>query len=327
MEKDLLIEYYKKRQFDIEKTNQAITEVEKLETYLHSLSSTLETATPGDIQKYVSLLIKNQLNHPETLLALARYFLITDKKEIYIYFTSIFGGCGVIESIRTRLEMEHGKTVADEIFQEVEIPSLGTPLWEMPHFTNQFMKTLEEKLPIGACQKSLAGNNHEISKEGFLSEKEYYEKALSLDAYLLDRHHRMVAILQEHCDENKVWFEQIITQDVVNFVEANPEMLSAVRRGSHLYITKIPYDTVNLLKATEENQKKYYLCHCPFVRESLLMNNVQISPNWCYCSGGFAKVMFEVLFDTELDIEVLETPLKGDSRCRFRIPLPPTAKK
>ncbi|MDD4615082.1 MAG: DUF6144 family protein [Caldisericia bacterium] len=327
MKKNVFKEYYQKRNFDVEKTNQAIAEVEKLETYLHSFQSTLETATPMDIQKYVSILVKDQLNHPETLLALARYFLITDRKQIYIYFTSIFGGCGVIENIRTRLESQHGKTVADDIFCEVKMLPLGTPLSEMPLFTKKFMNTLEEKLPARACQKSLAGNNHEISKEGFLSEKEYYEKASSLDAYLLDRHHRMVAILQEHCDENKVWFEQIITQDVVDFVQANPEMLSAVRRGSHLYITKIPYDTVNLLKATEENQKKYYLCHCPFVRESLLTNGVHISPNWCYCSGGFAKVMFEVLFDTELDIEVLETPLKGDNQCRFRIPIPPTAMK
>lgn len=64
--------------------------------------------------------------------------------------------------------------------------------------------------------------------------------------------------------------------------------------------------------------KKHYTCHYLFVRESLLSEE-RINADWCYCSAGFAKFPFEVIFDTKLEVELIETPLKGDDLCRFAI--------
>jgi len=44
-----------------------------------------------------------------------------------------------------------------------------------------------------------------------------------------------------------------------------------------------------------------------------------MSYKWCYCSGGFAKFPFEVIFDRELTVKVISSPLKGDNICRFAI--------
>jgi hypothetical protein len=68
--------------------------------------------------------------------------------------------------------------------------------------------------------------------------------------------------------------------------------------------------------------KRYYACHCPLVRASVLEGKPEISPTWCYCSGGFEKLLFDVIFDEQVEVEVLENALGGDLRCRFAIKIP-----
>ena len=151
-------------------------------------------------------------------------------------------------------------------------------------------------------------------------EKEYYKKAESLDIYLKERHERKVKELQEYCDENKVWYEQVITQEVVDFVKNNQEILSAVKKENTLYVTKIPYEPDKYLKESDLILKRYYACHCSFARESILSQE-EVDFKWCYCSAGYAKFPFEVILEKELDVQVLESPLKGDKICRFAISL------
>ena len=115
--------------------------------------------------------------------------------------------------------------------------------------------------------------------------------------------------------------EQIITQRVVDLVAKNPEILSAVRRGDTLYVTKIPYDPDAYLATNDSRYRRYYACHCPFVREAILRGETDISANWCYCSGGFVKYPYEVILGKELKVDLLQSVLKGDSVCRFAIHL------
>jgi hypothetical protein len=127
--------------------------------------------------------------------------------------------------------------------------------------------------------------------------------------------------LQQYCDEKKIWFEQVITQEVIDYVRSNQEILSAVRDGDQLYVTKIPYDTLSHLAESEPRKKAFYACHCPFARESILSVTQSISENWCYCSGGFEKFPFDVILGQELKVKVLNTALKDDPICRFEISL------
>jgi hypothetical protein len=69
--------------------------------------------------------------------------------------------------------------------------------------------------------------------------------------------------------QNRVWFEQSITPEVLDFVKGNQEVLSARLIDDKLYVTKIPYDTKAYLEAKTDDMKKYYGCHCPFAREAI----------------------------------------------------------
>jgi hypothetical protein len=46
-----------------------------------------------------------------------------------------------------------------------------------------------------------------------------------------------------------------------------------------------------------------------------------ISPTYCYCGAGFYRGIWEEILQRPVEIEVLETVLKGDAVCRFAIRL------
>ena len=68
--------------------------------------------------------------------------------------------------------------------------------------------------------------------------------------------------------------------------------------------------------------KRYYACHWSLVRSAILDEKNEISDLFCYCSAGYEKLRFDVIFEESVDVEVFESILKGDIRCRFAIRIP-----
>lgn len=319
MNTDNFVKMYKERGYDDKTIDAAVVALIDAEKYLKEKGRTFEDSDIGVIKEYIKYLINNGKNSLDTLLAAARYFYIIKNNDVYIYFTKILGGLGVIENITKRMQMYAGEEKADEVMKGFVRPPLGTPMEDMPKFTSDLMQRIKDAFDEALYQKILAGNNHGIPKDAMKLEKEFYENSESLDIYLKDRHQRKVEELQSYCDSQTVWFEQIITQEVVDFVAGNQEILSAKREGNKLFVTKIPYDVVNYLNELDPSKKQYYACHCPFARESIIADGDNVDGEWCYCSAGYAKFPFEVIFEVELGIKLLESPLKGHDICRFEI--------
>lgn len=318
---------YKDRGITEKETDEAVNYVLCFEKYLEERKLMPESACVDDMRAYIESLIESSENTLPRFLAIARYFYLIGNHDIYIYFTSLLGGLGVMENIKDRLERMEGGEVSQKVFEKVDTIPLGTEPIDMPPYTQAVMENLLNVLPPDRYKRVLAGNNHGIPRESMVEEKQHYEESESLDAYLVGRHARKVAELQEYCDSGQVWYEQVITQEVVDYVASNQEILSAVREGNTLYVTKIPYDAVSYLKENNGKMTSYYACHCPFARESILSSNVSVHSDWCYCSGGFAKFPFEVILDRELEVEMLQSALAGDDICRFAIKLPDDYKK
>lgn len=321
MNRSVLRAHYEKRGFTSQQADEAVSAVAALEDWLREQSLLLESAPIPSIRAYIRLLIQQGRNTLDTLLALARYFYLTGRSDVYVYFTSLLGGVGVIESIREKLGALESPQTAQELIDSLPRPQLGADPAEYPAFTRALMEQLEQHLPLETVRCALAGNHHQIPASAFEEEKALYEASASMDDFLHAQHEKQVAVLQRHCDTNTVWYEQIITQDVVDFVAANQEIQSAVRSGDTLYTTKIPYDPARYLAETDETKRRYYACHCPFVREAILRGEQDISGNWCYCSGGFVKHPYEVILGRPLRVELLQSALLGDPICRFAIHL------
>jgi len=318
MNKDLFIERY--RRFDIEddKINEYLETIINYEIYI---KKDIDKTTIEDIKKYVNHLISIEENTYNNLIHIARYYYYTTKSKNYIHMTKFFNSSGVLENIINRISMFDSKEKEDEIIKSMKLPPFGTDSKELPKYTKEFLDTLNKHLSSSKCNKILAGNNHRIPKDSFTGEKEHYLKSLSLETYLKERHNRKIDELNYYYENNLIWFEQIISKELITYVKSNQEILSGVLKDDKLYITKIPYDTDNFLNEKDENMKRYYACHCSFVRENILTENEDIPKEWCYCSAGFAKFPFEIILDQDLDIKLLNTPLDGDFICRFEIDL------
>jgi len=318
MKKNIFIEKYKKFNIEEEKISEYIESIITFEKY--ALKDIDETTTK-DIKKYVDYLISINENTYNNLIHIARYYYYINKSENYIHMTMFFNSAGVLENIINRVSIFDSKETQNSIVKDIKLPPFGTDSKELSKYTKKFMDTLNQYLSSSKCHKILAGNNHNIPKESFNEERELYLKSSSLKSYLSERHKRKIEELNHYYENNLIWFEQVISKEVIEYVMNNQEILSGVLENDKLYITKIPYDVNNFLNEEDEKLKRFYACHCSFVRENILADKEDIPKEWCYCSAGFAKHPFETILDQDLEIKLLNTPLDGDLICRFEIDL------
>lgn len=318
MNKTLFIEQYNRINVSQDTIRSAIKTIIQMESYLNK---EVDQMTVMDIKKYMEYLVKSKQNTYENIIHFTRYFYYINNHKLYRHMMTYFNSAGVLENIIDRVEM-YGSIESKEVLKDqVSIHPFGTESDDLPIYASRLLELLDSRLDETTCNKVLAGNNHQISKEVFMREREYYQKATSFEEYLQDRHQRKVQELEQHYKENKVWFEQTVTREMIDFVKQNQEVLSGVIRDKKLYITKIPYDTKRYLESKTKIDKQYHACHCSFVKENIKLRKEDIPYRWCYCSAGFAKYPFEVILDKELEVKLLETPLKGDPICRFEIDL------
>jgi hypothetical protein len=306
---------------DMDCISTAISNVSDFESFLLKSSGNIDAVSVESVKRYFGMLIAEERNSLQLLVDIARYLYLTKQNEAYIYVLSTVNGREVLESISEKVSDIAGTDSRNAVFEGLNPPPLGAPPESYPENTCRIVERLSE-LGTEICRDILADNHHGIPRESFTRQKEWLEESDSIDEFLEKLHTERIRILQQHLDAGKVWFEQEITPEIIDLVKGNQEILSAVREGEYLYITKIPYSPGKWSSAQDDRMKRYYACHCPLAREAIVMEGVDIPRDWCYCSGGFTKYMFDVLFDEPTEVELLESVLSGDTSCRFRIRLP-----
>ncbi len=317
MQLDNLVKLYAKHQLPEKSLKIAMQALNNLN---EMVANNVDDVSADDLDQFIaSRVIKGSLE-PEFFYGLMRYFYMIKRSDLYIHLSQYTGSIGVISCIYDRLEIVKNRHIREIVEQTNPIPKLGTHPKVLAAFTAHLMDVLNaELITERELQLVLSGNNHQIPNEVFLAEKAAYEASVSLTAYLEDYHKRQIEILSKHAKTGEPWFEQTITTEVVDYVKSNPEIQGGIYKDGFIYETKIPYDIVKWLHAKTPETKRYYTCHCPFARESILSKQHQIDPLWCHCSGGFAKKKYEVIFGQPLKAKPLENALKGDDYCRFAV--------
>lgn len=235
---------------------------------------------------------------------------------------TLLGVNGVVESQLDRVEALFGSDVANLIRQEVTFPKMGRPLSEFPPATAKYLGVLMRHLGQEGTRRVLTGNHHHIPEDAFTEDVGMLAEAGNLEAYLQARHRRFVSELAEFARTGKLWYEQIITPEVVEYVENDQEIQTGVLRDDCIIVRKIPYNPDGFIRETDLLKRRYLGCHCPFVREAIIDGSTEISPLWCYCTGGYIKVRFEKIFGQDIEIEMLNSILDGSEDCRFAIRVP-----
>jgi hypothetical protein len=300
----------------------SIAIAERFEAYVNEPGRTPSVDTAWAFSR---LLIEEGNNSDYNFISLIRYCQFIKNNEMFVALLELVDGGEVNENLYRKVGENFGIEIRDEVFKGIGVAPYGTPSPEKPAYMHPVIERLEARVGDEACNEFLSASLRDLPDEYFLPEQEKYRQAGNLDAYLSQRKRAFVTQLEECLREGHLFFAQEITKEVLDFVDSDPEMGGGRREGNIIYETKIPYMAKQYLAETDPTLRRYYACHCPWARDAVKNGNVKLAKIFCQCSGGFHKKPFEVIFERHLKVEVLESVLKGDSRCRFAIYLPEEA--
>jgi hypothetical protein len=307
-----------------EETAQAnIRLVRELEAFLQKgkVKGDFSRASPSDVQLFVERLVKNEGTTVDNFVALIRYARFARNHEIVSFMFGYLEGFRALPKLFETLKEAVGEDQRDKIFEGISLPPLGSDPKDRPSVTKRIMERLEAELDEDKLKEIMSSGLDVGPLEYYLPMKEKFLKARSLDDFLAKKHQENVEMLEKHCREKTMFYANEVDEEVVDYVRKNPEIMGGVRVGDVIYETKIPYMAKKFLHEKDEKMKRYYACHCGCVREGI-RSGLKVSPNFCYCSAGYHKRPWEIIFGQPLKADVLKTLLKGDMVCRFAIHIP-----
>jgi hypothetical protein len=139
------------------------------------------------------------------------------------------------------------------------------------------------------------------------------------DTQDLDRAHQMLQAQFEAFLEDTLHLNDELVQEIVT----RGWGAGGAKEGKTIIATKIPKSgfLVEYMNETDPEVKRHYYCHCPRVRDAL-KTQVSISTTYCYCGAGFYKGIWEEILGEPVEVELLQSVLKGDEVCQIAIELP-----
>lgn len=303
---------------------QSIEIVESYETFLRGIGDqkTLGSSTCEEVQDFSISLIDRGLNSYENYVALALYGLFIENNGLYLGVLELLDGAEALDNLYLKVGESEGEAKRDEIFEGIELPPLGNPNSEKPIVMQAVLERMEDQLDLETSKRILGSGLRDLKDERYLEDKRKYEECSNIDEYLEKKGDDFIAQLEQIQIEKKLFFNQEITDEVIAFVESIPEIRQGVREGNIIYDIKIPHMTKEYLAESDEDKKRYYYCHCPWVKESLKDGASQIPATFCNCSAAYHKKSWEVIFERPLEAEIVESVLQGDLWCKIAIHLP-----
>jgi len=307
------------RKVPAEEMGSALALAERFEQFAYQHGG-FSTETAWEFSK---LLIAEGQNSEENLITLARYGLFTKNNPVFIAFLESLDGGEAQENLYKRVGEKYGEAFRDEIFAGIGIAPFGIPTPEKPRYMQPVIERLEKALGPEACRALIGDSLRDLPDYAW--EREIYQSCASVDEYLVIKKQKFMEQMEACQREGRLFFAQEVTNGVLDFIRSEPEMGGGVRAGNIVYETKIPFLTKQYLAESDPTLNRYYYCHCPWAREAV-KSGEKVAPIFCNCSAGFHMKPWEGALGQKIEVEVLESVLKGDDRCRFAIHLPDDVK-
>lgn len=97
--------------------------------------------------------------------------------------------------------------------------------------------------------------------------------------------------------------------------------LAGILEQDKIIITKIPKYPTEFFTSNDSDEKRYFYCHCGRVRKQIREHKQTYSNTYCYCGAGYYKAIWEEILGKEVQLDVVETVLKGSNVCKFVLKL------
>lgn len=297
--------------------------VKEFEEFLKSKSprKQFNDARARDIKAFTKHLAKIDRNTFDNLMGLLRYARFSGNRDAELALIIMLDGGNILGIMCDTVRSKYGKRKGDELLRGFKLPAIGTSFKLMPKVTSEFMSRLESGIGEEGTRELLLTGPHAGPPEYYAEERKMMLASKNIDEYLRKRRRKFIEELTGHMKNGTLFFTQEINQEVIDFVKRNPEIAGGVRKGNLIYCTKVPYMAIEYLREKDRRMKRYYYCHCPLARESILSGKA-MSRNFCYCSAGYEKRPFDVAFGEPLKAKVKQSALWGDSVCQFVMEIP-----
>jgi predicted hydrocarbon binding protein len=207
-----------------------------------------------------------------------------------------------------------GEEIRKEVMTGSEGLSSQSSRQEVIAWTQRAMERLESLVDQESSKQIMTGCACQYPRSDLQEIRRQYEATKNVDLA-----HRMLQVkfesfLRDTLELSGELFEEIVGRGWG---------LAGVKKGNTIIATKIPKSgyLIEYMKETNPELKRQYYCHCPRVRDALKTSET-IPPIYCYCGAGFYKGIWEEILQEPVEVEVLETVLKGDEVCTIAIYLP-----
>jgi hypothetical protein len=320
MDTDAFRRFLEERKTPAEQIAPYIAMAEEFEAFIRQAGR--DEPTAADVRIFSARLMAGRRNTWDNYLAVLRYARFVKSNAAVVAVLELLDGTEAMQVLYEKMGQELGEKSRDRLWQDIPLPPLGTPTTELPRTARAIMERLEAAAGPDITRRLLSDCLRRLDPNWYLPEREKYLQCGSLDAYLERKGEEFIAQLEQIQREGSLFFNQEITPEVIEYVRTQPGVAREFRVGNVLYHVKIPHMAKEYLAATDEQLKRYYYCHCPWAKESLRAGEVPVPAAFCHCSAGFTKKPWEAVFGQPLEVDVVESVLRGDLQCKFAIHLP-----
>lgn len=112
-----------------------------------------------------------------------------------------------------------------------------------------------------------------------------------------------------------------LSQKQLEIVQVNKWGLAGELKGNTLLVTKVPSEFDAHFEAVDEQLKSAYYCGCPRIKEGLKFG-FDLPVSYCECGAGFFSHLWSEILKRDVEVELVQSVLKGDYVCQFLIKLP-----
>jgi len=300
-----------------------ISRLNEFDNFLKKNDYNIDSIPLGEITNYSKYLVgKNSENVLDFLRALINYANFIKKYDYIIEIIDISESYTAMDNLYERVAEQYGEQLRDKIFEDLKIPPLGVEPEKKPEFTKIIMKRLEKSIgkekTIELLKPCLHGRPGSIEKD-----REDFLRLNDIDEFLKLKKQELIIRLQKHKKEGTLEFAQYIDDEVIEFVKNTPMINPGIRKGDKIVEAKLPYQTKKHIQAKDKRMKGFYSCYCPWVRGAIKNGTEkELFSHFCYCSAGYTKKYWDVIFDQPVEVEPIETPLTGGLLCTFAVQIP-----
>lgn len=230
---------------------------------------------------------------------------MTDPFDFEHHWLDKFGEC---------IEAAGGADARRQIMDGSHILSSDTPRTEIIAWTQGAIQRLETLMDEGQQKQIMTGCACQYPKESLQEMRRAY--AETSDIRLV---HQMLRDQFQSFLQHNLKLSNEMTADIL----ARGWGAAGILEEDRIVATKIP-KSGNLLaymQETDPKKQRALYCHCPRIRE-ILKSNEKLSDTYCYCGAGFYKGMWEEILQQPLEVELLQSVLRGDPVCQVAIHLP-----